>query len=180
MGIRVYKKEILYIYMHIHICTHTTHTHIFPGGSLVKNLPANAEDTGLSVDLENPLDGGAWRVTVHGAIKSWTWLSNWTYVQCIYIYIYIYIYALRECYPLTVENVTSDTVWGPAPRQRHFREADPGFCSLLQRKMHASFKEKLVSVENRYSRMMMNRLVFMVALPIPQKVRTEEYKESMI
>ena len=42
--------------MHIHICTHTTHTHIFPGGSLVKNLPANAEDTGLSVDLENPLE----------------------------------------------------------------------------------------------------------------------------
>ena len=87
MGIRVYKKEILYIYMHIHICTHTTHTHIFPGGSLVKNLPANAEDTGLSVDLENPLDGGAWRVTVHGAIKSWTRLSTHTYT---YMYIIEY------------------------------------------------------------------------------------------
>lgn len=45
--------------------------------------------------------------------------------------------------------------------------------------MHASFKEKLVSVENGYSQMRMNRLVFMVALPSPQKVRTEEYKESI-
>ena len=35
--------------MHIHICKHTTHTHthIFPGSSLVKNLPANAGDTVL-------------------------------------------------------------------------------------------------------------------------------------
>ena len=26
--------------------------------------------------LENPMDGGAWWVTVHGGAKSWTWLSN--------------------------------------------------------------------------------------------------------
>ena len=26
--------------------------------------------------LENPMDRGAWRATVHGVTKSWTWLSN--------------------------------------------------------------------------------------------------------
>ena len=63
----------------------------FPGGSAVKNLPTNAEDTGLIPDpgerngnplqyscLENPMDRGAWRATVHRVTESWTWLRNWT------------------------------------------------------------------------------------------------------
>ena len=29
--------------------------------------------------LENPIDGGAWRATVHGAAKSQTWLSDFTF-----------------------------------------------------------------------------------------------------
>ena len=61
----------------------------FAGGSVVKNLPANAEDTGsipgLGISsgegngnpfqyscLENPVDGGAWWATVHGVTKSRT------------------------------------------------------------------------------------------------------------
>ena len=67
-----------------------------PGGSDVKNLPANAWDTGGTGSilesgrspgggsgtpiqyswLEDPIDRGAWRVTVHGIAKSWTWLST--------------------------------------------------------------------------------------------------------
>ena len=60
----------------------------FPGGSVVKNPPANAGDTGSipgsgrsSGDgngnplqyscLENPMDRGAWQATVHGVTKSW-------------------------------------------------------------------------------------------------------------
>ena len=57
-----------------------------PGGSVVKNLPANAgsipeferspgEGNGSTLQyscLENPLDRGAWQATVHGATKSWT------------------------------------------------------------------------------------------------------------
>ena len=59
---------------------------------MVKNLPANAEDTrdvglmpGLGRSpgvgngnplqyswLENPMDRGAWRATVHAAARSWT------------------------------------------------------------------------------------------------------------
>ena len=64
----------------------------FPGGSVVKNSPANAGDTrdvgfipgpGRSPGkgngnplqyscLENPMDGGAWRATVQGVTKSQT------------------------------------------------------------------------------------------------------------
>ena len=64
----------------------------FPGGSVVKNLPANAGDAGdmglilgwgrspgggngnplQYFCLENPMDRGAWWATVHGVAKSWT------------------------------------------------------------------------------------------------------------
>ena len=59
----------------------------FPGGSVVKNLPANAGDMGLSPGLrrspgrspgnplessclENTMDRGAWWATVHGVAES--------------------------------------------------------------------------------------------------------------
>ena len=65
----------------------------FPGGSVVKNLPANVEDAGSTPGLgrspgegngnslqysclENPMDRGAWRATVHGITKSRTQLSD--------------------------------------------------------------------------------------------------------
>ena len=58
----------------------------FPGGSVVKNLPANAGDMGLIPrlgkssgegngyplqysSLGNPMDRGAWWATVHGVAK---------------------------------------------------------------------------------------------------------------
>ena len=67
----------------------------FPGGTMVKNSPANAGDTrdvgsipGLERSsgggngnllqyscLENPTDRGAWRATAHGVTKSWTRLK---------------------------------------------------------------------------------------------------------
>ena len=69
----------------------------FPGGSVVKNLPAKAGATGdanLIPGREDPLeeemathssilawkkskDRGAWWATVHGVANSQTWLSNW-------------------------------------------------------------------------------------------------------
>ena len=30
--------------------------------------------------LENPMDGGAWKATVHGVAKSWTRLSDFTFL----------------------------------------------------------------------------------------------------
>ena len=70
----------------------------FPGGPTVKNPPANTADTGdmgsipgpgrspgeghgnpLQCScLENPMDRGAWRATVHRVSKQ-TQLSNWAY-----------------------------------------------------------------------------------------------------
>ena len=58
----------------------------FPSGSVIKNLPANVGDVGLSPGLgrspgegsgnplqysclENPMDRGAWWATVHGVSK---------------------------------------------------------------------------------------------------------------
>ena len=74
----------------------------FPGGSVVRNLPANAgdpRDTGsiprsgrdpgegngnpLQYScLGNPMDRGAWQVTVHGDAKSWTCLSTHICTLC--------------------------------------------------------------------------------------------------
>ena len=68
----------------------------FPRGSVVKNLPVNAGDTGnvgLILGREkspgggngtllqyscpgNSMDRGAWKVTVHVVAKNWTQLSN--------------------------------------------------------------------------------------------------------
>ena len=61
----------------------------FPGGSVVKNLPANSGDAGSIPGLgrspgegivnplqysclENPVKRGAWQATIHGVIKSQT------------------------------------------------------------------------------------------------------------
>ena len=71
----------------------------FPGGSVVKNLSASAGDTrdaglipGLGRSpgggngnplqyfcLENSMDRGAWWAAVHGVVKSWTRLSNFSF-----------------------------------------------------------------------------------------------------
>ena len=81
----IYSKHILYI-----------SDGGFPGGTVVKNLPAKARDTGLAGQvsgsgrlpgegtgnplqhsrLGNPMDRGAWRATVHGVAKSRTRLSD--------------------------------------------------------------------------------------------------------
>ena len=73
----------------------------FPSGSVVKNLPANAEDPGdvgsipglgrppgggngntLQYSyLENLMDRRAGKAIVHGVAKSQTWLSDWTCIH---------------------------------------------------------------------------------------------------
>ena len=71
------------------VCHGVSRLEGFPGGSVVKNLPANAGDvgsipgSGRSVGggndnplqyscLGNPMDRGAWRAVVHGVTKSQT------------------------------------------------------------------------------------------------------------
>ena len=71
---------------------------IFPGGSVVKNPPANEGDAdsipGLGRSpgggnsnpfqyscLENPMDRGTWQAAVHGVAKSWTRLNDWAFTM---------------------------------------------------------------------------------------------------
>ena len=77
------KKKIIVIYTY----------QVFPHGSVVKNSPANARDTGSIPGLGrfpgegdgnplqysclgNSMDRRAWRAIVHGVLKSQTWLSD--------------------------------------------------------------------------------------------------------
>ena len=70
----------------------------FPGGSVVKNLPDNAGDTGSVPGLgrspagwngnplqysflENPMGSRAWQATVHRVAKIWTQLSHWAHTH---------------------------------------------------------------------------------------------------
>ena len=72
----------------------------FPGGSVVKNLPANEGDVGLIPGsgrspgegngnllqypcLGNPMDRGAYQAIVRGVTKSQTWLSGWAYTHSL-------------------------------------------------------------------------------------------------
>ena len=70
----------------------------FPGGSVVKNLPVNVGDMGLIPEsrrppevgngnpleyyyLENSMNRGAWRATVHGVAKSRAQLNTHTHTH---------------------------------------------------------------------------------------------------
>ena len=87
------------------ICTHLG----FPGCSVVKNLPANTQDSdsipgsGRSPEegngnllkysfLGNYRDRVALRATVHGVAKSQTRLSTDAHIKYVYTYIHIYIH----------------------------------------------------------------------------------------
>ena len=82
----------------------------FPGGSVVKNLPANAGDTGDSGSihgsgrssrggngnplqysyLENSAGRGAWRATAHGVAELDTTEQLRIHTKCIYKHFFIY------------------------------------------------------------------------------------------
>ena len=75
----------------------------FPGGAIVKKLPANAGDardialilgSGRSPGvgngnllpyscLENSMDRGDWQATIHGVMKSWTELSTAHHIHTV-------------------------------------------------------------------------------------------------
>ena len=81
----------------------------FPGGSEVKVSACNEGDLGSIPEsgrspgegngnplqdscLENPMDGGAWRATVHRVAKSQTRLSDFT---SLFIYISAYVWLIE-------------------------------------------------------------------------------------
>ena len=64
--------------------------------------------------LENPVDGGAWRATVHGVTKSWTRLSDFTFT-----------------YPCG-EGLCAFFVASPCLRHRHVEPGTRVCTSVLQ------------------------------------------------
>ena len=79
------------------LLSHLIPTARFPGGSAGKESACKEGDPGLISGLgrspgegngsplqyaclENPMDGGAWRATVHGVAKSRTRLSDFTFI----------------------------------------------------------------------------------------------------
>ena len=78
------------------ICLEPKEESGIPGGSVVKNPPASAGNTGSIPGsgrspggghgnplqyscLENPMEGGAWKAAVHGVTEGWTQLSDFTF-----------------------------------------------------------------------------------------------------
>ena len=84
-----------------------------PGGTGIKNTPANAGDTGdvssipgsgrsLGIRngnplqyscLKNPTDSGAWRVTVHGVHKESDMTERLSVCVCVYLCVCVYIHT---------------------------------------------------------------------------------------
>ena len=100
----------------------------FPGGSVVKNSPVNAGDTGSIPRLgrspeggngnlhqyfclENSMDRGAWWATVHGVTKSWTQLSMHARTHT---HICLIIYWISIAYFTQLAPITDLNSWVPS------------------------------------------------------------------
>ena len=100
----------------------------FSGSSVVKNPPANAGDVGSIPELGrfpgggngkplqysclgNPLDRGAWWVTVHGVAKSRTQLSDWTELTALCLG------PAERCWPVQEEVFLQTSLCRPGALQ---------------------------------------------------------------
>ena len=106
----MYLASCIYIYLSVCLCNWAAHV-----AQLVKNPPAMPEIDLCSIPglgrspgeqpgsqlqyscLENPMDRGAWRATVHGVTKSQTQLSNLAQHN-IHGTIHLYLYLFTEIY----------------------------------------------------------------------------------
>ena len=72
---------------------HKLDSYIFP--NLAKHVLKsgdNGEGNGNPLQyscLENPMDRGAWRATVHGVAKSWTQLNNFTFFLSFTLHLFL-------------------------------------------------------------------------------------------
>ena len=118
-----------------HNCYIKAHLYLnkgFPGSSDGKESAWNSGDAGLTPGLrrstgegngnplqysclENPMDGEAWLATVHGVIKSWTWLSDFTFTLWWLRQSRICLQCRRCSFDPWVEKIPWRRGWLPTP-----------------------------------------------------------------
>ena len=98
----------------------------FPGGAVLKNLPANAEDEGSIPGLgwspgvgngspfqysclKNSMDRGAWQAIVHGVAKSQPQMSYWAYMHTLSV-VYRLQISIFLCCSVTLFQIISKSV----------------------------------------------------------------------
>ena len=77
---RKHKREGVYVYLG------------FPGGSVVKNLPANPGDTGLIPGLGRSPGGENGNPLQYSCLENSMGRGPWCVCVCVCVYIYIYMY----------------------------------------------------------------------------------------
>ena len=89
LALWLFPFQLAIFFFHAWICLHSVHDWGFPGDTVVMNLPASAglgwsPGVGNDCPLQDAclgccLDKEAWQATVHGVIKSQTWLLDWAH-----------------------------------------------------------------------------------------------------
>ena len=116
----VYTTNFVCMYTNMYACVNS-----FPGGSEVKNLLCDTGDSGSIPGsgrslgegngnlvqyscLENPMDRGAWRATVHGVAKSCTRLSDYHFHSVICVCAFICACVLSCFSRVTTHSVEAE------------------------------------------------------------------------